>query len=239
MGRIIKFPRGMPIHRVEFLSGPRALKSGASESGSGWVQTSSGIFGLWRLRFSIKSIRDLAFRDYRGFVTAMHGGANATILNVIDYDKMSYADMGADVTVETERDGIRWDGNIFWLHRKTWRIGTPYLENPAPAAKGDSLVTLPPEFWGHQLEVGDIFGYGPDHLGMYVVTESFGSGEYRIWPPLRKDVTALDLVIMDPPLAMRLESEEAANIGRALGGSDELVLTMVEIEDSDVRNFYL
>lgn len=238
MSRIIDFPSGVPIRRYEPLSGPRSINSGSTESQESYVQTSAGVFGLWRFQFGITPISGPVFRAYRGFVTAMHGGANATVIRIIDYDKLTYDKMGVTITGDQEINGVRWAGAIYWKNKKTWTVGVPYLENPTAVAKGDSIVRLPSDYWGHVLEVGDWFGYGPDHYGLYVVTQVIAPGEYRIWPPLRKAVITDDLAIMDPPLAMRLESETGANIGRDLSRSDELTLTMIEIEDADLRTYF-
>ena len=239
MSRIVNLPRGLPIRRYEPLSGPRAIGGGSTESLEGYVQTSASLFGLWRFRFTIGPIRGDVFRAYRGFVTAMHGGANATLIRIIDYDKMSYAAMGANVSESAIKNGVRWAGDIYWKHKKTWELGSPYLENPTPASRGDTTVFLPSQWWGSRLNVGDWFGYAPDHLGLYVVTQIHDDGSYRIWPPLRRDVIADDLATLDPVMAMRLEGSESANLGRDISFSDELTLTMVEVEDADVRDYFL
>ena len=90
----------------------------------------------------------------------------------------------------------------------------------------------------HDLQVGDYLGFFPFHFGMYVVTEVIEPGTYRIWPPLRKALTTDDFATLDPTLAMRLESEDAATADRSLQVAEGASVTMVEVEDYNVREYF-
>lgn len=72
-----------------------------------------------------------------------------------------------------------------------------------------------------------------------MVTEVIGLGTYRIWPPLRKALTTDDFATLKPVLAMRLESEEAATAARDASFISKATMTLVEVLDYDVRDYFV
>lgn len=90
---------------------------------------------------------------------------------------------------------------------------------------------------GHQLGIGDWFGFAPYHFGVYMVTEVLAPGDYRIWPPLRKAVVD-GYATRRPVMAMRLESEVAASIDRGVDWADGPTMTLVEVMDPDVATYF-
>jgi hypothetical protein len=108
----------------------------------------------------------------------------------------------------------------------------------AAAAREGTVIKLGSQFWGHVLDIGDYIGFVPFHFGLYTITEVISPGEYRIWPPLRKSVTAGDFATLRPVLAMRLESEDSASAGRGLVTADSVTVTLVECLDYDVREYW-
>lgn len=242
MRRLISPPSGLGVTSIEPLSGPRAVNSGITQSIGNFTQTFGSPFGLWRFRFSFHAMRGAEFRRYRGWITALHGGANATRWRFFDPDMMSPKEAGLNLPscawwTDTGLDQ-NWSNGQPWSNGKGWGISPPQVRVAAPAVLGDTVVSLAAEFWGHSLGSGDDIGFFPFHLGMYEVTEVIEPGTYRIWPPLRKAITPDDLATLDPTLAMRLESEDAANVGRGLVVAEGLTVTMVEVFDYDVRDYF-
>lgn len=232
-GRLISPPVGLALTSVEPLSGPRSVGAGASQSIGGFVQTVSAPFGLWRFRFSFRAQRDSEFRRYRGWVTAMHGGANATRFNFIDPDMLKANDVGVE-----KSDGENWSDEQPWANGEPWDYTLPNVALSESASADASSISLSGAFWGHELQPGDYLGFFPFYFGLHMVTEAQGDGIYRIWPPLRKALTTDDYATLYPVMAMRLESEDAANAGRGLVVADSLQATLVEVLDPDVREYF-
>lgn len=242
MARLVSPPAGLPVVSLEPLSGPRAVGAGASQSVGGFVQTTAAAFGLWRWQVSFAPMDRSMFRRYRGWVTSLHGGANATRWEFFDPDRMTPRESGIDLPV-----GVDWTTTGFdqdWSNGLPWSNGEGWDATPPPvaiaiAAQADTtIIALAPLFWGHSLDVGDYLGFFPLHLGLYTVTEVIEAGTYRIWPPLRKALTADDFATLAPVLAMRLESEDAATAGRGLVVADGLSVTLVEVLDYDARDYF-
>lgn len=237
MPRLIDWPSGLQWTSREPLTGPRSVKSGSSESVTGWVQTFGSPFGLWRWSYSFSPLRGTAFRAYRGLVVALHGGPNAVRLPFCDPDGLSWKAMGVEPDGQLGA-GIPWSNGMPWSNGRPWQIGRPTVAVAQAAANGDSIVYLADEWWGYGLGVGDMIGFAPFHFGVYFVTEVIEPGRYRIWPPLRRALATSDEATLTPVLAMRLESEGAANAGRGIVSADGLAMTLVEIEDADVRDYF-
>lgn len=114
----------------------------------------------------------------------------------------------------------------------------PHVAVADAAPRDATVISLGSDFWGHTLNVGDYLGFFPFHLGLYLVTEVIDPGTYRIWPPLRKAIGPDDFATLRPTLAMRLESEDAANAGRGLVVAEGLSVTLVEVPDYTVRQWF-
>jgi len=242
MARLLSHPVGLPVVSLQPLSGPRAVASSASQSISGFTQTTALPFGLWRWQIVFAAMHKAMFRRYRGWVTALHGGANATRWLFFDPDMMSPRDTGIDVAPHVEWTSLgydqNWSNGMPWSNGQGWGKTPPQVAVAAPAERDDTIVSLSSTFWGHTLDVGDYLGFLPFHMGLYTVTEVFEPGRYRVWPPLRKAISADDFATLRPTLAMRLESEDSASAGRGLVVADGLSVTMVEVLDYDVRQYF-
>lgn len=232
-GRLVSPPVGIGVVSIEPLSGPRTVGAGQSQSIGGFVQTVAAPFGLWRFQFSFRPMRDSDFRRYRGWITSLHGGANATRWDFYDPDMLKRKDIGLEPS-----SGDLWADGEPWANGVSWSATMPNVSLAEPAAFNASEVALSDVFWGHQLQVGDYLGFFPLYLGLHMVTEELGDGRYRIWPPLRKALTTEDFATLHPVLAMRLEGEEAATAGRGLQVAEGLTVTMVETLDYDVREYF-
>ncbi|MDR7220360.1 hypothetical protein [Aminobacter aminovorans] len=238
MARLISWPVGLRVGNSEPLSGPRAVGSGATGSIANFNQTFSSPFGLWRWRFSFPSMNGQMFRRYRGWITALHGGANATRVPFCDPDGLTLAQLGVDASPAEWQAGQPWSNGQSWANGQNWQSSPPSVSIASAASQGGTIVHLGSEFWGLQLGVGDFLGFFPLHLGLYMVTEVIGSGRYRIWPPLRKELTIADSATVRPTMAMKLESEESANAPRGVAFAEGLTATLVEVLDYDVKAYF-
>ena len=235
MARLVSWPSGLRANFREPLSGPRAVGGASTQSIGGFVQTSGSPFGLWRWRFSFPPIRGRLFRRYRGWVTALHGGANATRVPFCDWDGLTARQAGVDA----DRYGTEpWGNGMPWSNGKNWQITPPLVPIAAAADRDDTIVSLGAAFWGHGLDIGDLLGFMPFSFGLHMVTEVIEPGQYRVWPPLRKAITTADFATLRPVLAMRLESEDAANAPRGASFAEGLSVTLIEVLDYDVRDYF-
>jgi len=235
MARLVNWPLGLRANAREPLSGPRAVGGASTQSIGGFVQTSGAPFGLWRWRFSFPPLRGQMFRRYRGWVTSLHGGANATRVPFCDWDGLSARQAGIDA----DRYGSEpWSNGMPWSNGQGWRTTPPTVPIAAPAAQDATIISLGSAFWGHGLDIGDLLGFFPFHFGLYMVTEVVDPGTYRVWPPLRNAITTDDYATLRPTLAMRLESEDAANAPRGAAFAEGLSVTMIETLDYDVRDYF-
>lgn len=236
MGRLVSWPEGLSANFREPLTGPRAVGAASTQATSGFVQTSGAAFGLWRWRFQFPPIRGQLYRRYRGWITSLHGGANATRVPFCDWDGLTAADAG----VNAAQWGIEapWSNGMPWSNGKNWSATPPMVAVSAITPRDGTVVSLGSAFWGHQLDIGDLLGFFPFHFGLYMVTEVIDPGTYRIWPPLRKAITADEFATLRPTLAMRLEGEEGANAPRGVAFAEGLSVTLIETLDYDVRDYF-
>ncbi|WP_290497616.1 hypothetical protein [Hyphomonas sp. UBA4494] len=239
MARLLPIPPGLDDYLVgwEPLSGPRTVSGKPAQEMTigGGIQSLSSPFGAWRFRLLYGPLDGGMERAFRGWTTAMHGGANATRLPFLDPAKMTFAEAGANLTYGDIYGGLTWSNGQSWSNGVNWQQSLPILHPASAAAKDDSTFSLPDEFWGYSAGWGTFVGFLPFHFGMYMITEEQGSGVYRIWPPLRKAITTSDYCTLDPVLAVRLESEEAVTMTRNGVFLEGIAITVVEVFDYDVR----
>lgn len=241
MARLLTAPSGLGIISMEPLSGPRVVGGGGSQSMDGFVQTSAAPFGLWRWQFSFHSMREDEFRRYRGWITALHGGANATRWSFFDPDMMRPSQAGFSVSEFVRWDsiaGLGWSNGEQWSNGMSWKPSPPLVRVGKSGSRGATTIALCSEHWGDRLDVGDYFSMAPFYFGLHVVTEVLEPGSYRFWPPLRKAITTTDFMTLNPVLAMRLESEDSAKVGRGLVTADSASIVLIECLDYDVRDYW-
>lgn len=241
-GRLISPPLGLPVISLEPLSGPRTVGSGATQAISGFTQTSGAAFGLWRWRVAFAPMLGSRYRRHRGWITSLHGGANATRWSFWDPDLMGPREAGIAVPKSTDwtSNGYdrMWSNGKPWSNGRGWGMSPPTVPVTLGSSREASIVSLGSVYWGHDLDIGDLFGFFPFHFGLYMVTQVFEPGTYRIWPPLRKALTVGNFATLRPVLVMRLEGEDAATVGRGLFSAEGLTVTMVEVLDYDVREYF-
>ena len=236
MPRLLSWPLGLQANFREPLSGPRTVGGGKSENLGGFVQTVGTPFGLWRWRFSFPPLRGEKFRRYRGWVTALHGGANATRVPWCDWDGLTAAQRGIQAAPDQLRAGVLWSNGRPWSNGATGvSAAKGHAGRGRRQARRNSVWStrsgLGPRLWRRA-------GVGPMYFGWHMVTERFGSGRYRIWPPLRKAAKAGDFATLTPVMAMRLEGEEAASAGRGAAFAEGLSITLVEVPDTTVARYF-
>ncbi|MGH6861117.1 MAG: hypothetical protein ACRECY_12720 [Phyllobacterium sp.] len=244
--RLLSWPVGLNCVSMEPLSGPRSIGGGGSQSIGNFAQTFSSPFGMWRWQFSFPPMEGDLFRRYRGWITGLNGGSNATRVPFFDPDMMSFQAAGVLASRELLRSGMPWangmpwdvPGRDPWFNTGNWAIDRPNVPVSAARGKDATIISLQNVYWGRKLDVGDYLGFFPFHFGLYMVTEVMSDDAYRIWPPLRKAIAVGDYATLYPTLAMRLESEDAAKAGRGLENADGLVVTLVEAFDYDVRDYF-
>ena len=234
MARLLHWPTGLKTILREPLSGPRVVAGGSTNSIGNFTQTFGSPFGLWRYRFNFPPMRGQLARRYRGWITALHGGANATRVTFCDWDGLSKEQRG--ISGELKQS---WSNGMPWSNGQPWHAYSPLVSVSTSAAIDDDIVTLADTAWGHGLGYGDLIGFSPFHFGKYMVSEAIEPGTYRIWPPLRKALTTSDYATLRPTMAMRLESEEAASANRDAAFISNASVTLVEALDSDVRTYWV
>jgi len=238
MARLLNWPSGFGIRAWQPLSGPRAVGSASSTSIGGFTQGVASAFGGWAYAFTFPVCKDRAARRLRGWVTGMHGGANATRVPFYDADGMTFAEAGVSYSDSILRFGNPWANGQAWENGENWAASLPTVSVAADAAKGATIVTLADSFWGYGLGDGDFVGFYPLHFGKYTITEVIAPGTYRIWPPLRKAITTATRATLNPTLAMRMTGEDAASLSRGLSHMEETTITLFEVFDDDVRDYF-
>lgn len=238
MARLLNYPIGLRANSMRKLSGPSTRGAGQSTGVSGWAQTVASPFGARKFEFSFPPIKGKLARRTRGWITAMHGGANATRVKLCDWDGLSFADRGIITTSDQYAQGSPWSNGMPWTNGINWHNGSPSIEVAAAAAEDATIVSLADDFWGANLGIGDWIGFFPFHFGAYEVTEVIGGGQFRLDLPLRAALTTSSRCYLNPWLAMRLEGENAAQAERDAFALVGLTIVMAEVFDYDVRDYF-
>lgn len=238
MARLVPYPIGLRPNRMRKLSGPKTRNAGQSVGLTGYEQTVASPFGARRIELSFPPLRGQMARRARGWITAMHGGANATRIRMCDWDGMTLAQRGITATSAQYAAGSPWSNGLPWSNGENWHNGNPSIAVTAAAAEDDTIVSLSSDFWGANLGVGDWIGFFPFHLAAYEVTEVLPSNQFRLDLPLRAALTTSSYAYLNPVLAMRMESENSADAERDASHLVGLTVTLVEVFDFDVREYF-
>jgi hypothetical protein len=230
MARLVYWPNGLGIASLDVLSGPRTIGQASNTSIGNFNQTVSSPFGLWRFQMSFAGMKGQWARRFRGWITSLHGGANATTFKIYDFDGLTNEQAGITGNFQ---DQI-WSNDETWSNGKPWGKSFPFVGVGASALKGATIIALNNQYWSNNLEVGDFIGFTPLHFGLYIITEKTASNTYRVWPPLRKALTTDDKATLTPTMALRLESEDSASLGSSVNGAQGLTATFVEVLHDDV-----
>ena len=224
MPRITSWPAN--VHPVSFdlISGPQAYGAEGQGSLTGLFQTVGSPYGLVAYTITLEPLRGAEEREYRGTLTALHGGANVV--------KMTFPD-GA----RRESDYQSWAGGKQWAGGQQWGQQLAIVSVGANASEGDTQVTLANEHWGHDLGIGEVIGFS-DYWGAHTITEILSAGTYRIWPALRNDITTAQKASLRPSIAVTVVAQ-SSGYSRQLANTGNLSITLREVRDDYVREHFL
>lgn len=238
MARLLSWPVGLKWNRMKPLSGPETVGAADSTSIGNVTQTIASPFGARYLQLSFPPMRGAKARRARGLITALHKGANAVRVSICDWDGMTFAEAGMNVSYSARKLGLPWSNAMPWSNGENWRVTKPNVPVAAPAAFDTTIIALSDIFWGHRLGMGDWIGFFPFHFGMYEITEELGDGQYRIWPPLRKALTPTDFATFYATMAMRILSSNLPDADRGPAFLEGLTISLFEVFDYDARDYF-
>lgn len=231
MSRLIDWPRDLKWTQERILSGPRTIGAATTTSVNGFNQNSQSPFGTWVIQLDLPPLNDVAFRKYRGWVAAMHGGANFTRFTIADF--FGALSKNPDGTPR-DRSALFQDGFGFGEKNQSFQYPTAIVPVAVNASKGDNIIQIAETEWQPLLCEGDYIGFTPFHFGMYLITEVLGGGIYRVTFPLREDITTDSHATLWPTLAMRLQAEDSAPVQREAVIASGISVTMIEVQHRDV-----
>jgi len=238
MARLLSWPVGLRWNKWKWLAGPESIGSSSSTSVGDFTQTVASPFGARHIQLSFPILKGKQARRARGLVTALHKGANAVRLHMCDWDGMSLADAGVSVTKAQLQAGAPWNNGLGFDNGENFHISKPNVAVSEAAAINATIIQLSDQFWGHELGSGDWIGFFPLHFGLYEVTEDFGDGRYRIWPPLRKAVPVGSYATQYPTMAMRLKADNLPDADRGAAFLEGLTISLLEVFDYDARDYF-
>lgn len=233
VARLIKWPKGLNVAGFTWLKGPVSAGSKSNVTISGATQYVSAPTSP--LAFSLMIVMEYGTSARRadGMLTALHNGANALQFPWNLAGQM--ADL-SDFGLPSSQN-LNWSNGFPWSNGLPWRGGPPVESVAAAVAKDTSIVTLGSSSWGAQLGMGDQFGFN-GLFGVYKVTETYpdNANKYRVWPPLRADITTSTVATLEPYIVVKAVGEIPINIKPY--SYDPVGLTLVEVPDATVRAYY-
>ena len=234
MSRVVSWPLGLQVTSIEPLNGPIAIGGGTTDSLGGFTQSVSGVGFLWEFAFSFPPMKDQAAREFRSWITSLHSGSNATSYTLIDGDRVRPTGIG-----QAANSGIvLWSGEDEYANGENWYYDYPLLELDQDQELGSTRVRLPDSLWGRKLGLGSKIGFSPFYLGMHMITEVYSNGDYRVFPPLRQNISAGNYATLEPVVALRLRGVETASVPRNAEFLDGATAQFIEVLDYDVRDFF-
>jgi hypothetical protein len=224
----------IPLMSQKPIAGPEAISGSQSTSIGNFTQSVASAFGGWVWEFVFKPMEGEEYRHFRGWLAAQHKGANATRWQMTDRDLMPRSRAG----VSGSAGGPSWSNGMPWSNGFRWSFTYPNVAVVEASAFDATIINLGSEFWGHALKWGDRIGFFPFHFGLYQVTEVIAPGEYRIWPPLRKAITADDYATLYPTLALRLMAQDLEYPTEEQSHTMGAMVRMIEVMDYDIRDYF-
>ncbi|MFP1634079.1 hypothetical protein ACLB6G_20305 [Zhengella sp. ZM62] len=184
------------VAQMALANGPASAGSGSNTLANGSEQTFAGFNTALAFEMTLPPSQGQRSRSEYGWLLALFNGANATRYEYLDGQRMTAAEANVPAT-------SAWSGGGAWAGG-AWAVGYGTVALSANLAKGATTVTLENSLWGHRLNYGDAIGFGPSYWGCHFVTGVYGSGEYRVWPPIRAALTAgTHRANLQPRLALR------------------------------------
>lgn len=240
MPRLLNWPRGLSPQSQEPISGPSSIVGSGQSSLNGFHQTVSSPFGLWAWSLEFHPLQGRDFKEFRGWFAAMQNGANATRWTIDDPDRMSWRDTGVNINepYNGNSPSVPWSNGLPWSNGVAWGGSRPWVPVTTALAKGATIARFDDVYWGRKIGVGEMFGFGPFHYGLYVAQEVKLDGTIRFWPPLRKSVVVGDHVTLNPTLVVRMVPNAGGGLKRDAEVAQGMQITFLEVEHEDVSRFY-
>lgn len=238
MPRLIPFPAGVRVTSRTVLAGPRTISAAFNEGMTGYVQTVQSLAGLWRLQFTFTPMFGAEAIAYRGFITALHGGANATRISIRDPD-LTYASMAANTDGAHPKRGRSFSNGFWFTNGYGTKPAFDFVYLAQNQVKGDTTVVLANTGWANSVIPGHRFGFSPFYFGMHEVTEILSPRTFRIWPPLRSNLYTSNYAHLEPVMVMRPDPTQFAPPGRGISATEPATLTLTEVEDNDARALFV
>jgi hypothetical protein len=232
--RLIPFV-DLPVVSQQPLSGPEAVNGSSGTSIGNFTQSVSSPFGAWVFKFTFAALTPKAQKKLRGWMVALQRGSNATRWKLTDRNLI----MAEDYAVSPPSGGgMPWESGQNWQNGQPWKFTIPSVPVAQNSSKDSSIIKISQNFWGGGLDIGDRIGFFPFHFGMYMITEVLSSGEYRVWPPLRKSITVTDFATLYPVMAMRLLGSDVEYPTEDVEVTTGSSVTLLEVFDYDVRKYF-
>lgn len=231
MARLVEWPTPIGVTSVEWLSGPMARNSGSTTAMDGSEQTFSGIGDVLAFRYRLPPLRGTRARRERGFFLGMHQGANAALVTLVVGDDLTPAEAGLSGPLVNQP----WSNGENWSNGRSWKASYPVVGLASTVGLDEGIVRIQDAHWGHNLGLGDPLGFFPFYLGAHFVTEVVDDGEYRVWPPLRADLTANHYATLSPRLAMKTRPGGTA-MSRGPSHTEDMSIDLIEVFDYYVRD---
>ncbi|TWF53268.1 hypothetical protein [Neorhizobium alkalisoli] len=240
MARLLSWPLGLRWNRWKWLAGPEAVGASSDTTIGDFTQTIASPFGARAMQITFPPLRGAPARRARGLITALNKGANAVRVSICDWDGMKFAEAGTSITQQQIQDGMPFSNGLGWSNGENWQLTKPLVPVASSAAQDATVIRLSTAFWGGLLGMGDWIGFSPLHFGLYEITEEMETaGQYRIWPPLRKDIASGSFSTLYPVMAMRLMANNLPDAERGPSHLENLSISLVEVFDYDVRDYFL
>jgi hypothetical protein len=231
--RLISWPNGLKCTNFTKLKGPVSAGSKNNLTITGATQYVSAPTSPMAFSVSIYLEYGVAATRAEGMITALHDGSNALRFPWnITGKLLDPAHYGLSSAQE-----LNWSNGEPWDNGRGWAGSYPTETVTAAAAKNTTIVNLGSTAWGDVLGMGDKFGFDT-YFGVYEITETFPleTGKYRVWPPLRVDITTSTVATLEPTVIVKPIGEIAVN--QKPFQYDPVPLTLVEIPDETVRSYY-
>lgn len=231
--RMVSYPVDLPFTSLTPSGGPTVL--GATESDTAFVQTVVNPFGLWRFQVDFPAMKDRWAREFKRLSVAALGGANCFRFPFWDFDEPGFKELGLTAPQSCK---VLWSNGEPWSNGQPWTVGKPLALVAAASAKDTATITLDLTNWNGV--VPSFFGI-VGHFAVYAVigvqSQTGNVATLRVWPPVRRAVTAEDYATLRPVMAARIAGPSGASWSRqveTMGGSR---LDMVEVPDETVLNY--
>lgn len=236
--RLIEWPIGLTPISITPTTGPDVI--GSTETIGRFAQTVERPTSLVGYDFEFAPARaGREAREFEGLSTDLAKGANAVRIPFRHPDEPTWAERG--LVGLPSHPCLNWSNGKPWSNGLGWRCAPPMASVNAAAAYGATVVKIDVTKWADVVGRGLRFGF-VGHFGVYMVRSASLVGHIatvRIFPSLRRAITAGQMVTLRPVICMRLASANGATATRVQHRLDGLSLSLIEVEDATIRAYAL